>query len=90
MRSPRSAIAPTFGAGLSLFVADFVSVAIEWRALPFAWNTSGFDVRGPGPDDDFPDNVIDSEDRLFKFNHMVSLGVGFFLPPAPALAYDEE
>ena len=39
-------MAPTFGAGLSLFMADFLAMTIEWRAMPFSWNTSGTDESG--------------------------------------------
>ena len=76
----RTAIAPTFGLGLSLYFSQFVSMNIEYRALPFSWNRGGFDTRGTGPDASFPDNKIDSEDRTFKFNQMIFIGAGFYLP----------
>jgi len=81
-RTSRVAIAPTFGAGLSLYVTNFVSVIVEWRALPFSWNTSGTDESGYSRGD-FPDERINSEDRLFHFNHMLTLGVSMFLPTSP-------
>ncbi|MFW6067094.1 MAG: outer membrane beta-barrel domain-containing protein [Myxococcota bacterium] len=74
----RVAIAPTFGIGLDFFISDWVAILFEWRGLPFKWNTSGFDVLGG--DDKTPDGQVDDEDRVFHFNHMVSLGVSFFLP----------
>ena len=88
-RSSRTAIAPTFGVGLSLYLADYLAMPIEWRALPFAWNTSGTDENGheKGP---FPDDQIDSEDRLFHFNHMVSIGLAFYLPTAPRLTHADQ
>ncbi len=88
-RVTRFAIAPTFGAGLSLYLAEFLALTIEWRGLPFAWNTSGTDEAGDdrGP---FPDGEIDSEDRLFHFNHMVNLGLAFYLPVAPDLTHTEQ
>jgi hypothetical protein len=84
-RASRVAIAPTFGAGLSLYIADFVAMTIEWRALPFAWNTSGTDESGDARGD-FPDSAIDSKDQLSHFNHMISLGFAFYLPTAPKLS----
>lgn len=86
-RAERKAIAPTFGAGLSLYMADFLAMTLEWRALPFAWNTSGTDEAGQ--DGLFPDGRIDEQDRLFHFNHMFTLGFAFYLPFEPALSQSE-
>jgi hypothetical protein len=84
-RTSRVAIAPTFGAGLSLFLADFLAMSIEWRAMPFAWNTSGTDESG-SPRGDFPDKAINESDRLSHFNHMLTLGFGFYLPTKPKIS----
>jgi outer membrane beta-barrel protein len=84
-RSTRIAIAPTFGAGLSLFLADFVAMTIEWRGLPFAWNTSGTDESGFSGGD-FPDKAIDSKDYLPHFNHMMTLGFAFYFPTKPKIS----
>jgi outer membrane beta-barrel protein len=84
-RESRMAVAPTFGAGLSLYMADFVAMTIEWRGLPFSWNTSGTDESGDGRGD-FPDNQIDKEDRLSHFNHMIALGFAFYLPTEPGIS----
>jgi outer membrane beta-barrel protein len=84
-RSSRMAIAPTFGAGLSLFLADFVAMTIEWRGLPFAWNTSGTDESGDGRGD-FPDKQIDKLDYLPHFNHMMTLGFAFYFPTKPKVS----
>jgi len=84
-RSQRMAIAPTFGAGLSLYLADFVAMTIEWRGLPFAWNTSGTDESGDARGD-FPDKVIDSKDWLPHFNHMMTLGFAFYFPTKPKIS----
>jgi hypothetical protein len=81
----RVAIAPTFGAGLSLYLADFLSMSIEWRGMPFAWNTSGTDESGAAQGD-FPDKRIDSADHLPHFNHMLTLGFGFFFPTKPDIS----
>jgi len=82
----RMAIAPTFGLGLTLYTSGLVSVNIEYRAFPFAWNRGGFDTRGGPPDASFPDSQINSEDRTFKFNQMIGLSVGFSLPAQPKLS----
>lgn len=74
----RTAIAPTFGLGLSFYASDLVSIGLEYRALPFAWNRAGFNTRGAGNDAKFPDDKVDSQDQTFKFNQMVTLSVGIF------------
>jgi outer membrane beta-barrel protein len=76
----RVAWAPTFGLGLSLYTSDFIKLAIEYRAFPFAWNRGGFDSRGAPPDASVPDNKVTDEDRTFKFNQMISLQIGFHIP----------
>jgi hypothetical protein len=76
----RLAIAPTFGLGLNFYTNKWTSFGIEWRGLPFSWNTAGFDTRGGGQNGKFPDNKIDDQDRQFKFNQMITLSVGFYLP----------
>jgi len=85
----RVAIAPTFGAGLSLYLADFLSMSIEWRGMPFAWNTSGTDESGAAQGD-FPDKQINSSDHLPHFNHMLTLGFGFYLPTKPKVSSVED
>lgn len=84
--STRTAVAPTFGLGLTLYTTGFVSINVEYRAFPFAWNRGGFDSRGTGPDASFPDNKIDSEDRTFKFNQMIFVAAGFHFPTAPKIS----
>jgi hypothetical protein len=76
----RTAIAPTFGLGLSFYMGQFMSLGLEWRALPFAMNTGGFDTRGGAPDGRFPDNKINKDDREFKFNQLISISLGFYFP----------
>lgn len=77
-RASRSAFAPTFGAGLSMYTSDWLALTLEWRALPFSWNPSGTDEGGPAGR--FPDGVLNSDDRQLKFNHMLNIGVAFYLP----------
>ncbi len=75
----RLAVAPTFGLGLSFFLADFINLGVEWRAMPFSWNRGGFDSRGSGPNNNFPDGKINGDDQTFKFNQMIGISVGFML-----------
>ena len=79
-RASRVAIAPTFGLGFSFYVNKWNAIGFEWRALPFAWNTGGFDTRGAGKDEEFPDNAIDGADREFKFNQILTLSYNFYFP----------
>lgn len=78
----RVAIAPTFGLGLNFYPGSFIGFGVEWRALPYAWNTGGFDTRGSGTNEDFPDNNVNSKDREFKFNSLVTLNLTIQLPTA--------
>lgn len=82
----RTAIAPTFGLGLTLYASGFVNLNLEYRAYPFSWNRGGFDTRGSGPDASFPDNRINEEDRTFKFNQMFFVALGFYLPTSPSIS----
>jgi len=76
----RMALAPTFGLGLNFFVNKWNALGLEYRFLPFAWNTGGFDTAGGGRDNDFPDGQITSADRQFKFNMMGTVRWNFYLP----------
>ena len=80
-------IAPTFGVGLKFYpTGSFWSLGVEYRALPFAWNRSGFDTRGSGPNGNFPDEKIDGNDATFRFNQLVTIALGFYLPTSPKLS----
>jgi hypothetical protein len=78
----RIAVAPTFGLGLNFYPkpVPFLGFGFDFRALPFAWNTSGFDNHGGGNNQDFPDNSVNGADREFHFNSMITLHVGIQLP----------
>lgn len=76
----RIAVAPTFGLGLNFYPASFFGLGFEFRALPFSWNTSGFDNHGGGNNKDFPDNSVNGADREFHFNTMVSVQAKFAFP----------
>lgn len=78
-------IAPTFGVGLKFYPAGFWSLGVEYRALPFAWNRAGFDERGSGPGNNFPDQKINSDDETFQFNQLVTITLGFYFPFQPKL-----
>ncbi|HWL86717.1 MAG TPA: hypothetical protein VNO21_12995, partial [Polyangiaceae bacterium] len=84
-RASRTAVAPTFGLGLSFYINKFISLSPEYRAVPFSWNRGGFDSRGTGNNSKFPDDKVNSEDRTFKFNQMITLAIGFHFPTSPKL-----
>lgn len=87
----RTAIAPTFGLGFNFYTGDLISIGVEYRALPFLWNRAGFDSRGAPPNGKYPDGlsgnpIVNSDDRTFKFNQMVTIAVGFALPTKPRIS----
>jgi hypothetical protein len=82
-KQSRTAIAPTFGLGFNFYLAKFIALGLEWRGIPFAWNTGGFDTRGGNPDGRFPDNKVNDQDREFKFNQVLSVNLGFYIPAKP-------
>lgn len=85
-RASRMQVAPTFGAGLSLYLTNFMGLTLEYRAFPFKWNNSGTDEGGlsknrrPDKNGEFPDGKIDEADRFFHFNQMFTIGLAFYLP----------
>lgn len=83
---PQTKIAPTFGIGFRFYPANFWSLGVEYRAVPFSWNRAGFDTRGSGPNGDFPDGQINSQDDTFRFNQLINVSIGFYLPTQPKLS----
>jgi len=79
-RSNRIAPTGTFSIGLSVYANDFFGITLEYRAMPFAWNTSGFDNKNSNGNADNPDGRIDSNDRNLQFNQMFTIGFTFYLP----------
>ncbi|MGA2449712.1 MAG: hypothetical protein ABTD50_13590 [Polyangiaceae bacterium] len=79
-------VAPTFSVGLTFYPSSFWSFGVEYRAVPFAWNRSGFDTHGGGPNGNFPDGNINSQDETFQFNQLVTISLGFYLPTTPSLS----
>lgn len=76
----RIKFAPTFGLGFTFYVSRMIGFGFEWRATPMARNTGGFDNHGGGPDADFPDQSIDSDDADLKLNQMLSLSLNIYMP----------
>jgi hypothetical protein len=76
----RIAVAPTFGLGFTFYVNRWNALGFEWRAVPFSRNTGGFDNHGTGPDGDFPDQQVNSDDRDLKLNQMLSVSWNFYIP----------
>ena len=84
-------VGPTFGLGFNFYPLDYLGFGAEFRATPFVWNSSGFDI-GCNEDDedanvaqlcadgDLPDDKVDGEDRALRFNPMLSVYVSFQLP----------
>ncbi|MBM4374516.1 MAG: hypothetical protein FJ095_05475 [Deltaproteobacteria bacterium] len=68
----------TFGLGFNFYPTDYISFGAEFRGTPTTWNTSGFDIAGEAGNT--PDDAIDSNDRSFHFNPMVSIFASFQLP----------
>jgi hypothetical protein len=82
----KTKVTATFGLGFTFYPSPFVSFGVEYRALPFSWNRAGFDSRGSGTNDNFPDGNVNSQDDTFKFNQMVTISVGVSLPTAPHIS----
>lgn len=76
----RMAIAPSFALGLNFYINKWSALGFEYRGIPFAWNTGGFDTAGGGKDKKFPDNKITNDDRRFSFNHMLTVSYNVYLP----------
>lgn len=76
----RVAVAPTFGLQFNFYFNDFVGFGTEFRALPFSWNTAGFDNHGTGQDEAFPDQAVNGKDSEFKFNSMINVYATIALP----------
>lgn len=79
-RESRVAIAPTFGLGFTFYVNKWNAIGFEWRGLPFAWNTGGFDTKGGGKDNEFPDNKVTDADSQFRFNQLLTISYNFYFP----------
>jgi hypothetical protein len=76
----------TGAVGFTFYPGDLWSIGIEYRALPISWNRAGFDSRGAGPNGNFPDQKINSQDDTFDFYQMITLSVGFSFPTKPKIS----
>lgn len=76
----RTAIAPTFGLGFTFYTSKMTGFGFEWRGMPFSRNTGGFDNHGRDPNGKFPDYSVNDKDREFKFNQMLMVSFGIYLP----------
>jgi len=76
----RTAFAPTFGLGLNFYMNEWSALGVDWRFLPFSYNSGGFDTAGGGKDGEFPDNKITDADRRFHFQQMLTVSWVINLP----------
>jgi outer membrane beta-barrel protein len=86
----RVTFVPTFGVGFTFFVNDWMSLNLEYRAIPYQMNKSGTDeigmnksgkyYNGKGSADNFnfPNHVINDDDRLWYFNHSLQISYAFY------------
>jgi outer membrane beta-barrel protein len=74
-RASRVAVTGTFGVGLNFFINHFISIAVEYRAFPFAWNTAGTDESttartcggaGMTACSTFPDYAVDRDTTMMR------------------------
>src|SRR5208283_4077334 len=79
-------ITGTGALGFTFYPGDLWSIGVEYRAMPLWWNRAGFDSRGAGPNGNFPDQKINSQDDTFDFNQMITLSVGFSFPTKPRIS----
>ncbi len=79
----RVTVAPTFGVGFNFYPMDFLGFGAEFRGTPYTINPGGFDSAGNG---DFPDDVINGDDRSFTFAPMLSVYVSVQLPTEPTVS----
>lgn len=86
----RVAFVPTFGVGVTMFVNEWMSLNLEYRAIPFKMNKSGTDEvgmnakrkfysgNGSAKDYEFPNHIINDDDRVWHFNHSLQISYAFY------------
>jgi len=84
--SSTTQISPTGGVGFTFYPGGFWSLGVEYRALPFWWNRAGFDTRGGGPNGQFPDGAVTDADSTFRFNQLITVAIGFYIPTKPTIS----
>lgn len=70
------------GLGLTFFINDYVNIGVEYRALVYpadGVNRGGFDSRGAGPGQNFPDSKVNGADATDHLNHVIGVSVGVML-----------
>ena len=82
--SPRRRSRPPLEVGFTFYLGSLVSLGLEYRALPFSWNRSGFDSRSAT--NKFPDGQVNSHDDTFRFNQLVTVSLGFSFPTHPQIS----
>lgn len=87
-RKDRIAPAPIFGVGLNLYFNEWIGLALQWRAFPFAMNPAGTDeAGGTGASSvSIPDGQINDADQRFYFHHMMNIGLIINLPPEATIS----
>jgi outer membrane beta-barrel protein len=82
-RQNRFAPTVSLGVGLNLYFNEWIGMAIQWRAFPFAMNPMGTDEGGGTGDSSvsIPDGLITDADQRFYFHHMMNIGLIINLPP---------
>jgi hypothetical protein len=79
-RESRLAIGPTVGLGFTFWANKWSGLSLQYRLLPFGWNSGGFDTAGGDPDGEFPDASITKDDRPYQFNQLLTVGWSFYFP----------
>ncbi|HEY3235005.1 MAG TPA: hypothetical protein VGJ84_09815, partial [Polyangiaceae bacterium] len=79
-KASRAAFTLSGGLGLTIYMGQWAALGFDWRVLPFAWNTSGWDVAGRGDGNKFPDQKISSADRQFHMNNLLTVSFNIYLP----------
>lgn len=82
----KTKITGTFSVGFTFYPGNWWSLGVDYRAIPFSWNRSGFDTRGAGPNQNFPDQKVNSTDDTFDFNQMITISAGFYFPTKPKIS----
>ncbi len=70
------------GLGLTFFINDYVNVGVEYRLLGYVGsgvNRGGFDSRGLGPNQNFPDGKVNGSDATSNIDNMIGISVGVML-----------
>jgi outer membrane beta-barrel protein len=70
------------GIGLTFFINDLVNVGVEYRVLGYVGsgvNRGGFDSRGLGPGENFPDGKVNGQDATSNIDNLIGISVGVML-----------